>query len=90
MENEIIKIKSENGEIKDYLVLAVLKWDKTNKFYIIYTDNFKELNGEYEAYAKIFDPNDLSVFKDIETDEEWDYINYKMEQIKGEQSYDRI
>lgn len=80
MEDDILKLEDENGNIKEYRILLVFKWFKNNKFYIVYTDN-NNLNEECDVYANIFDPNDLSVFEDIKTDEEWEMIDSKLKEL---------
>ena len=78
--DNILKLKNENGEINEYEILLVFKHD--NKNYIVYTD---DSNKEVmDIYANTFDPNDLSVFKEIESDEEWDLIDSMLKEL-GEQ-----
>ena len=81
MKEEIIKLKDENGNIKEYTILLAFKWFKTNKNYIVYTDKTNNLNGEYEVYASIFDPNDLSVFDSNLTDEEYDEVQRQLDEM---------
>lgn len=75
--DNILKLKNENGEIKEYEILLVFKHD--NKNYIVYTDDSsKEV---IDIYANTFDPNDLSVFNEIESDEEWNLIDNMLKEL---------
>jgi len=76
-EDNILKLKNEKGEITEYEILLVFKHD--NKNYMVYTDDSsKEV---MDIYANIFDPNDLSVFEEIKTDEEWDLIDSMLKEL---------
>ena len=81
--DNILKLKDENGNILEYEVLLVFKWYKTNKNYIVYTDKYN-LNDEINVYANIFDPNDDSVFESIDTEEEWNEIDNQLKNIMGD------
>ena len=81
MEDDLLKLESDNGVVKEYRILLVFKWYKNDKFYMVYTDRDADLNDEYNVYAKIFDPNDLNVLEDIKTDEEWNMIDSKLKEI---------
>ena len=83
MENEILKLKDKDGNIKEYEIVLAFKWFKTNKTYIIYKDQTKDLNNEYEVYAKRLDPSNPSKLEDITTDEEWNLIEEKIAELNG-------
>ena len=81
MKDEILKLKDSNGNIKEYLILLVFLWPVTNKYYIVYTDKKDEYEGSTDVYAKIFNPDDLSVLEDIKTETEWKVIESKLKEL---------
>ena len=62
-------------------ILTTFILTKTNKNYIIYTDNKKDNEGKLKVYAAIFDPNDESVFEEVKTNYEWQEINKIIETL---------
>ena len=68
MNKKILTIINSDGTKINYEILNIFKWIKTNKEYIIYTDNTVDLNGNLNVYASIYENNKLV---NIETDEEW-------------------
>ena len=64
----------------NYEILNIFKWIKTNKEYIIYTDNTVDLNGNLNVYASIYENNKLV---NIETDEEWFQIEKILKNISS-------
>ena len=81
MKKNILKLKDNEGNIKEYEVILMFK--NNNKDYIVYTDNKNNNDGSINVYANIFNPNDLSVFKNIETNEEWEEIERRLELLGG-------
>ena len=81
MKKNILKLKDNEGNIKEYEVILMFK--NNNKDYIIYTDNKSNSDGSINVYANIFNPNDLSVFENIETNEEWEEIERRLELLGG-------
>lgn len=81
MKKNILKLKDNEGNIKEYEVILMFK--NNNKDYIVYTDNKNNNDGSINVYANIFDPNDLSVFDNIETNEEWEEIERRLELLGG-------
>ena len=78
MKNEIIRLKDENGNVKEYNVLLVFVFKNNN--YIVYTDN------GIDVYAKRFNPNDLTVFENINTEEEWNEVERLLSSIEGDEN----
>ena len=66
MDNTFTMI-TKSGEI-EYEILATFKMEKTNKNYLVYTDNTYS-DGKLNIYANMIDESEN--LKDIETDEEW-------------------
>ena len=76
-EDNKLKLRNENGVISEYEIMLVFKHD--NKNYIVYTDDSSK--EPMDIYANIIDPNDLSVFEEIKTDEEWDLIDNMLKEL---------
>ncbi len=55
---------------------------KTNKYYIVYTDN-SENNGKLNVFANIFYPDDNSKFDLILTQEEWNEIEKRLGDLEN-------
>lgn len=55
---------------------------KTNKYYIVYTDN-SENNGKLNVFANIFYPVDNSKFDLILTQEEWNEIEKRLGDLEN-------
>ena len=81
-EKKILKIIDENGKEIEYEILIAFYWTKTNKNYIVYTDNTKDENGSLNVYAAIYYPQDSSKLDPIETDEEWDQIDSRLKKLQ--------
>ncbi len=72
--NYFTYIDSE-GNKKECKILYTFDLAKTNKNYIVYTDETVDENGLIRTYASTYDPNkDLSDLGPIETEEEWKLI----------------
>ncbi len=65
--NNTFTMITKDGEI-EYEILATFKMEKTNKSYLVYTDNTYS-DGKLNIYAGMIDAE--KNLKDIETDEEW-------------------
>lgn len=81
MKNEMIELIDAYGNKKKFVVLLVFKWYKTNKYYIVYTDEKRDINDVYDIYASTFNPKDLSELESIKNDFEWDEINKRLESM---------
>ena len=86
-------ITNNKGDELECEVLFTFENEKTNKNYIVYTDNTTDDNGQTKVYANIYDPTgkDTSLVK-VETDEEWETIenilsslNNKIEGVNGKE-----
>lgn len=80
MNKKILTIINSDGTKINYEILNIFKWIKTNKEYIIYTDNTVDLNGNLNVYASIYENNKLV---NIETDEEWFQIGKILKNISS-------
>ena len=80
-EKEFLKLIDDNGKETEYEILIAFKWTKTNKNYIVYTDNTNDEDGELNVYAAIYYPFDSNKLDPIETDEEWDEIDKRLKEL---------
>lgn len=76
-----LKLIDENGKETEYEILIAFKWIKTNKNYLVYTDNTNDENGNLNIYASVYYPNDNSKLDPIESDEEWDEIEKRLKNL---------
>lgn len=72
-----LKIIDKDGNEKEYEILLAFYWTKTNKYYVVYTDNIEDENG-LNTYASIYYPDDNTKLDKIETEEEWNEIEYRL------------
>lgn len=81
-EKKTLKIMDDFGKEIEYEILIAFKWTKTNKNYIIYTDNTSDENGNLNIFAAIYYPQDDSKLDAIETDEEWDEVERRLKDLQ--------
>lgn len=77
-----LKIIDDFGKEIEYEILIAFKWTKTNKNYIVYTDNTNDENGNLNIFAAIYYPQDDSKLDAIETDEEWDEVERRLKDLQ--------
>ena len=77
-ETKTMKILDNSGKETEYKILLAFKWIKTNKNYIVYTDNTYDTNSNLNVYAAIYYPQDDSKLDPIETNEEWNEIERRL------------
>lgn len=83
MDNEkILKLTDENGKEIEYEILIAFKWTKSNKNYIVYTDNTNDENGNLNIFAAIYYPYDSTKLDPIESDEEWDEVDRRLKELQ--------
>ena len=79
-----IKISTtlSNGTKVEYNVILTFKSNKTNKNYVVYTDNTLDPNNKLRFYAAIYDPNiSNSYLGEPSTKEEWNEITNIIDSI---------
>lgn len=81
-EKKSLKIIDDFGKEIEYEILIAFKWTKTNKNYIVYTDNTNDENGNLNIFAAIYYPRDDSKLDAIETDEEWDEVERRLKDLQ--------
>ena len=72
--NEKLKVVDIKGNTKEYDILYAFYWIKTDKNYVIYTDNTYDENNSLNIFASIYYPNDNTKLDNINTIEEWNKI----------------
>lgn len=78
---KILKIIDDYGKEIDYEIIIAFKWLRTSKNYVVYTDNTRDEKDNLNIYAAIYYPNDDSRLESIETDEEWDEIERRLNDL---------
>ena len=91
MKKKSFSMIDENGNEVVYDVLFTFESDETKKYYIVYTDNNKDENGNIEVYASIYYPDEAtSKLEPIKTDKEWKVIetilNTLQEEVKNKKN----
>ena len=77
--NTKLIINDRNGQKNEYDILLTFHFNKTNKQYIVYTDNKYNENDELNIYANIYENNKL---KNIETEEEWNEVDNRLSYLQ--------
>ena len=80
-DKKILKVIGENNETIEYEIILAFKWSKTNKNYVVYTDNTTNDDGNLNVYASIYYPDDDTKLDSIETDEEWNQIEERLDNL---------
>lgn len=70
------------GNEVSYEILLAFYLYKTDKHYLVYTDNKKDKEGNLKVYAAIYYPNDNTKLENIKTKEEWDEVRSRLNDIK--------
>lgn len=80
-------IENDKGEKIECNILFTFDSKKTNKNYIVYTDNTKDNAGNIKVYASIYDPsgNDKSLIP-IENEEEWKVVEDLLSSLQEKSS----
>lgn len=87
MENNTFKVINNDGVEVTCDILFTFDSEETKKSYIVYTDNFKDAEGNVQVFASIYDPKQENPkLEPIESDQEWKIIetilNTLQEEIK--------
>ena len=80
MEDKYLNITDIDGNILEYEIILAFFWSKTNKYYIVYTDNTYE-NDKINLFASIYYPNDNTKLEEIKTQEEWNEIESRLGEL---------
>ena len=83
MKDNTITMNIDGKEIS-FDILFIFESLRTNKKYVIYTDNIKDINGNLNIYSSIYDDKKLI---DIVDEEDWKEIELFLEQnIDGDRN----
>ena len=84
MENTF-KIINDNGEEVMCDVLFTFDSEETKKSYIVYTDNSRDVEGNVQVFASIYDPNkEDQKLEPIKTEQEWKVIETILNTLQEE------
>ena len=77
-------VNEEGVETKCELLFAFER-TSNGKHYMVYTDHTPDEFGFEAVFASIYDPeNGASALEAIETDEEWDLVDYMLEVLQDD------
>ncbi len=86
-EKKMLKLIDKDGNIVEYEILHAFWLEKTKKNYVIYTDNTCDKDGNLNIFASIYYPDDDSKLEAIETEEEWNAVEYILKSFREEKFY---
>ena len=81
MNNAKISTMLSNGTKKEYDVILTFKNEKTQKDYVVYTDNSIDDNNKLRIFATVYNPTTLKMLGNPETKEEWDEIYRLLDEL---------
>ena len=84
------KITIKDKDNKDIVcdVLFTFDSDKTNKSYIVFTDNTKDEDGNLLVYANTYNKDNSGELGLIETEEEWNIVEQILDSINKKEESD--
>ncbi len=78
--NMTFKVSTESGEIVECEILFTFENAKTEKNYIVYTDNSVDDEGNTRVFAAIYNPEQSEGrLQPIESEEEWGIIQHLLD-----------
>ncbi len=83
-----ITIKDKDNKDIDCDVLFTFDSDKTNKSYIVFTDNTKDEEGNLKVYANTYNKDNSGELGLIETEEEWNIVEQILDSINKKEESD--
>ena len=86
--NNIINVINEYGETIECRVLFTVEDDKTNKNYIVYTNDEVMENGDIKTYASIYNPEsdfDTIDLIPIKNKSDWEFIEKVLNSLQKEE-----
>ena len=81
-DKRIMKTVDEDGIEREYEIICAFWLEKTKKHYIVYTDNTLNENKELNVFASIYYPEDDTKLDPVETEEEWNEIEKRLDFLK--------
>ena len=84
-ENNTFKVINDEGQEITCDILFTFDSEETKKSYIVYTDNSKDVEGNIQVYASIYDPKqDNPKLEPIESEQEWKIIETILNTLQDE------
>ena len=80
-EKAMFTAMNENGELVECETILTFEHTGTQKTYMVYTDNSKDIDGNIRVFASIYEDN--GTLAPIETNEEWDFIEKLLKDIQN-------
>lgn len=77
MKDNYITLKDKNGKKKEYRILMNIEETSNDVNYLVYTDDTKNKDGLIKVYASTYvisDKGNMTKFRDLETQEEYEFI----------------
>ena len=85
MNEKTLRVEDEHGNEFDYEILFTFTSEETQKSYVVY----KEQGDSDEVFAAIYtEDGEGGNLLPIETDEEWDMVEEKLEEFLDEHEHD--
>jgi len=86
MENKnTFKVINDQGQEILCDILFTFDSEETKKSYIVYTDNSRDIEGNIQVFASIYDPKqDNPRLEPIETEQEWKIIETILNTLQDE------
>lgn len=82
MENKFIEIENELGEVEFAEIICTIESEREDKTYVILTQD-EEITEEVNIIVGILTKeNDETIFTEVESDEEYDYVVSLMDKIE--------
>lgn len=85
MDNSVFYATNEKNERVKCNIIFTFDSDETNKSYVVFTDNTFDEEGRMRVSAATYKPNkyeEIDEIFPIETEKEWQTINYLIEEFK--------
>lgn len=80
-EKKYMQVINDNNQVMEYEILLSFFLSKTNRQYIVYTDNTYNENHELNVYAAIYNSKSKSKLEKIVSQEEWAIIDSQIKKL---------
>lgn len=83
--NNTFKVINDDGQEITCDILFTFDSEETKKSYIVYTDNSRDVEGNIQVFASIYDPKqDNPRLEPIESEQEWKIIETILNTLQDE------
>ena len=86
MKDNYITLKDKKGKKKEYRILMNIEDTSNDVNYLVYTDDTKNKDGNIKTYASTYilsDKGNMTKFKELETQEEYEFIEKILYSLEG-------